>query len=83
MPRVEIKLEDETDRWQWTCPAGHRGWEPTNHHFWCAECARNSWDDDVEPEFDELRNVKNGDLVERDDVELLTPVGPYDDAGRV
>lgn len=37
------------------------------------------WGDDVEPEFEELRNQKTGDLVERDDVVLLTPAGPYDD----
>jgi hypothetical protein len=78
MARVEIKLEDETDRWQWTCPAGHRGWEPTNNHFWCAECARNSWDDDVEPEFDQLRNEKTGDTVDRKKISLITPVGPYE-----
>lgn len=33
---------------------------------------------DVEPEFDELRNEKNGDTVPRDEIALITPVGPYE-----
>jgi hypothetical protein len=36
-----IKLEEEMDRWAWTCPAGHRSWRPTNNHFWCQQCVRN------------------------------------------
>ncbi len=30
---VEIHVEDELDRWKWSCPNGHRSWEPTNHRF--------------------------------------------------
>ncbi len=73
---VEIDLDEETDRWQWRCPAGHRSWEPTNYHFWCAQCARGKHPK-AEPEFDELRNVKTGDLVERDEVELVRDSESY------
>ncbi|WP_254544134.1 hypothetical protein [Halomarina pelagica] len=78
---ITIRLEDETDRWRWVCPVGHRQWEPTNHHFWCASCAR-SWGEGVEPEFDELRDLATGRLVHRDEIRLLTSVGPYDDVVR-
>ncbi|MFC7128451.1 hypothetical protein ACFQI8_03455 [Haloferax chudinovii] len=77
---VTIELENEIDRWQWRCPRGHTTWEPTNHHFWCSTCAK-MWGDDVEPEFELLRNEKTGEVVERDDVVLVTPAGPYDDIG--
>lgn len=35
-----INLDDKTEVWEWTCPRGHRNWEPTNFHFWWAACAR-------------------------------------------
>ncbi|WP_225334269.1 hypothetical protein [Halomicrobium urmianum] len=73
--KERINLEDDYDRWQWTCPNGHHDWEPTNHHFWCAACARIP---EVDASFDELRDQKTGRLYERDDVELHTPAGPYD-----
>jgi hypothetical protein len=72
----EIHLEDETDRWRWVCPSGHRSWEPTNHHFWCANCARNSEADGV---FYELRNKATGEVHDREQIRLLTPAGPYQD----
>lgn len=70
-----VRIEDETDRWRFTCPRGHRDWEPTNHHFWCAACARV---EDVDGVFQELRDARDGGLLGRDEVRLLTPVGPYD-----
>lgn len=72
---ITIELENETDRWRWVCPRGHRSWEPTNGHFWCATCARN-WDD-IDPEFDELRDKRTGETVPREEIVLLTPSGPY------
>nr|WP_245545372.1 hypothetical protein [Halomicrobium katesii] len=57
------------------CPRGHRSWEPTNHHFWCASCART---DGVDGSFNELRDRKTGELHERERVRLVTPTGPYD-----
>jgi len=58
------------------CPNGHRNWEPTNRHFWCQSCARQLG---AEGEFDELHNKATDTIHGRDEVELLTPAGPYDD----
>ena len=71
-----INLEDESDRWQWVCPRGHRTWEPTNHHYWCSSCANSYEFDGV---FYELRNLTTGELVERDNVRLVTSVGSYEE----
>lgn len=77
MPRT-IKLHDELDRWRYVCPRGHREWEPTNGHYWCAGCARAAAaNDDVDPAFAELRDRKTGDLLARNEVTLETEVGPY------
>ena len=70
-----VHIEDRTDRWRFTCPNGHRSWEPTNHHFWCAKCARQ---DGIDGVFHELRDRRDGRLVGRENVRLMTPVGPYD-----
>ncbi|WP_128478359.1 hypothetical protein [Halorussus pelagicus] len=72
----EIRLEDESDRWKWVCPNGHRNWEPTNNHFWCPSCARHLGADGV---FHGLRNKATGEVYERDNLRLLTPAGPYQD----
>jgi hypothetical protein len=69
-----IELDDELDRWKWVCPRGHRDWEPTNRHFWCASCARSY---DVDPEFSELHNRKTGERLDRDDLILMTQAGPF------
>jgi len=70
-----IQIEDRQDRWRFTCPRGHRSWEPTNHHFWCQQCARQP---DVDGVFYELRDRKTGNLLDRSEVRLMTPHGPYD-----
>ena len=72
--RTEIDLTDEVDRWRYTCPHGHREWEPTNHHFWCAACGRA----DVAATFDTLRDRKTGRELAREDIRLVDPTGPYD-----
>ena len=74
-----INLDDERDRWQWACPVGHRQWTPTNHHWWCAQCA-NSWD--VDPEFYELMNLRTGETVTRDECRLVTDAGAFQTAPR-
>jgi len=74
--KTTIHIEDELDRWKWVCPRGHRQWEPTNFHFWCAACARAN---DASGEFDELRNKATGEVLEREQLELETPVGPYEE----
>lgn len=73
-PTVVINLYDETDRWRWVCPNGHRSWEPVNGHFWCSECA-NAWSQsDTDPEFRELRDKKTGETVPRERIQLeMTP----------
>ncbi len=70
-----VEIENRQDRWRFTCPVGHRSWEPTNHHFWCQKCARRP---DVDGVFYELRDQKTGELVDRKRVRLVTPAGPYD-----
>ena len=61
------------------CLNGHRAWEPTNHHFWFADCARQL---DLDGVFYDLRNKATDETYERDEVRLLTPAGPYEDAHR-
>lgn len=74
-----IQLEDGQDRWRFTCPSGHTSWEATNGHFWCATCARAaSAGKDAEPSFEQLRDRKNDELVERDEILLETENGPYE-----
>jgi predicted nucleic acid-binding Zn ribbon protein len=77
--KTTIHLDDEADRWRWVCPRGHRSWEPTNNHFWCAKCAR-QWDHGGEfsPEFHELRDKRSGETKTRDEIRLVTPAGPYE-----
>jgi len=75
MSQVTIEIENRHDRWRFVCPRGHRSWEPTNHHFWCAKCARAEGVDGV---FHELRDQKSGHLIERQEVRLLDEVGPFD-----
>lgn len=75
-----IHLEDEADRWRYTCPRGHRNWEPTNRHFFCQSCSRSH--DDVDPAFDALLDAKTGEAIHRDELVLLTPVGPLDRSRR-
>lgn len=75
--KTTIQLDDELDRWKWVCPNGHRDWEPTNHHFWCASCAR-SHNDEQSPEFDELHNLATDDTLTRDEIELVDEIGQFD-----
>ncbi len=76
--KTMIHLEDDADRWRWVCPRGHRTWEPTNYHFWCAECARQMDHDKFSPEFDELRDKRTGETKTREEIRLITPAGPYE-----
>ena len=77
--KTKIDLSDESDRWEWRCPVGHTAWEPTNFHFWCRQCAR-SWshNDDIEPEFQQLRNDRTDELVAREDVRLVYGEDAYE-----
>lgn len=71
-----VDLTDRHDRWRWTCPRQHTDWEPTNHHFWCASCARAG--PETEGRFDALHDRVTGDELAREDVRLVTEAGPYD-----
>jgi 5-methylcytosine-specific restriction endonuclease McrA len=71
-----VQIDDRVDRWRFTCPEGHRSWEPTNHHFWCAKCARDA--PESEGTFQRLRDTRDDRLLAREDVRLLDEVGPYD-----
>lgn len=76
-----IHLDDEADRWRFTCPIGHRTWEPTNGHFWCQSCA-DSHDPRAEPVFQRLHDLATDDDLERHEVKLVTDAGDYQDLRR-
>ncbi|MFD1641459.1 hypothetical protein [Halohasta litorea] len=69
-----VDIENRRDRWRFTCPNGHRSWEPTNHHFWCQRCARHR---EVDGVFYDLRDRKTGELLDRDKVRLKAGVENY------
>lgn len=75
--KTVIDLDETVQRLRYTCPRGHRSWEPTNCHFYCKQCA--SAHDDVDPAFDVLNDAKTGAELERDEVELTTEMGSYKD----
>lgn len=61
---VEIDLENEADRWRFTCPRGHHAWDRTNSHVFCTPCSRAArHDDDITPEYYELLDQKTGEMV--------------------
>lgn len=66
--RLTIDTEDEIQRWRYRCPRGHTAWEPTNHHWYCSECAR--CHDDVDPSFTELVDKQTGRVYERDEINI-------------
>ncbi|WP_240471132.1 hypothetical protein [Halorubrum tropicale] len=74
-PKEVVRIEDRQDRWRYVCPRGHRSWEPTNHHFWCKQCASG---DEFDGVFHTLRDQKTGAELARDQIRLLTDAGPYD-----
>ncbi len=71
---IEVNVDDKTHRWRWTCPNGHRSWEPTNHHFWCVQCARAL---DQDGSFEQLHDKQCGETYERDELVLVTHAGTY------
>lgn len=69
---VRINVDKKVEVWEWTCPRGHRDWEPTNFHFWCATCARSH---DANPSFDEIENLRTGASLGRGELELVDREG--------
>ncbi|WP_128478070.1 hypothetical protein [Halorussus pelagicus] len=56
-----VRLNNDTSRWRWACPRGHRNWEATNDHVWCQTCARQRGDG----HYHRLLDKRSGDLVAR------------------
>lgn len=57
------------------CPRGHSKVGPTNNHWLCRSCAR-GWD--VDPEFEQIVDVKTGTEYTRDEVEFDSDIeGAY------
>lgn len=67
--RLQLDTDDPVQRWRYRCPRGHTAYEPSNHHWYCSECARSH--NDVDPEFTELVDKRTGDVYERDDVKVV------------
>lgn len=67
-----INVDSKHEIWEWTCPRGHRGWEPTNFHFWCSACSRIP---DIDPEFQKIRSARDGRELDRGEIELVDKDG--------
>lgn len=51
-------------KYRWECPAGHKSWERVNNHVFCHACSKERHQDaGVDPEWDELRDSRTGELV--------------------
>lgn len=49
---------------RWECPAGHKSWERINAHVFCHACSQERHlNPEVDPEWDELRDTRTGELV--------------------
>lgn len=64
----ELKIATARDAQRLRCPRGHVV-APANRHWWCRSCA-NHWED-VESEFDRVRDAQTGRMLARDDVEFV------------
>lgn len=70
MARFEIQTKNDAQRL--TCPRNHHSVTPTNNHWLCITCSRH-WDD-VDPEFECVRDAKTGREYRRDEVEFEADV---------
>lgn len=68
MSRRTVHADDPADRWRYTCPVGHRRWEPAVDHFWCPECARRDVDTAT---FPALRDRETGERLPRPVVRVV------------
>jgi hypothetical protein len=69
MTSAQTLSSREGDPARLRCPNGHAGWKPINGHFWCPYCERN-WDG-CDGDFQQVRDVKTGDRLDRTDVRKL------------
>ena len=80
MPREEHKITSHPEKWRYGCPTPreHTNWFPINGHFRCHGCAelRAAGEDSIEPEFDELRDKKTGELIPRSEISLAVDDKP-------
>lgn len=62
MPRIDTT--NPRHRWQWACPAPgrHRNWRVVDGLFQCMSCGDT---------FGELRNLETGELVPREEIEVV------------
>lgn len=68
---VVIDLDDDSDRWRYTCPNQHRNWARTNSHLWCQSCRRqHEAGEDMDPEHYEVLDQKTGELIPWENVRV-------------
>jgi len=62
MPRIDVSNPEH--RWQWACPAPgkHRSWRIVDGEIECRHCGDT---------YGELRNLQSGELVPRDEIEIV------------
>jgi Fe2+ or Zn2+ uptake regulation protein len=79
---VEIDLDDEPDRWRYTCPHGHRDWEATNDHVYCRACAQYvDHDDEIDPSHRALVDQRTGRTIPRERIRFRAAGGNWRAAG--
>jgi hypothetical protein len=64
----KLEIASRSDSLRLRCPQGHQI-TPTNEHWYCRQCA-NSWDDEINPEYEKAVDEKTGEEYSRDEVEL-------------
>lgn len=71
MPRLDAS--NDADRWRYACPTRqeHRDWRVVDGLFECLQCGET---------FRELRDLKTGERVSRDEFEIVGPLA--DSKGR-
>ena len=62
---VIIDLQDDADRWRYTCPNNHRNWDRTNNHLWCQTCRRQyeAGHEEMDPEHYHVRDQQSDELI--------------------
>ncbi len=67
-----IKIDAEVSSWRFRCPVGHAAWVPAGSELFCRTCAEAAGRGArVDPEFDELLDLKTDQMVPWGHVELV------------
>lgn len=69
MAKFEIRTEDDARRLTCPNPGRHSSVTPTNDHWLCIGCSRH-WSDEIDPEFERVRDAKTGLEYRRDEVQF-------------